>query len=151
MLLLYYTPYTIRVINEHMLVVIFACKSGIYRHRSLIMFSCKHELAPVATHPRNLTGRRSNNDDQPTRLLGVISLQTKELHPSNFACSLLSPAPLARKKKGFSRDGNANSTKTAYILLTKKFCSTWLVGVDWRMYTIQINFVNLCHSAPARD
>ena len=109
-----------------MLVVIFACKSGIYRHRSLIMFSCKHELAPVATHPCSLTGRRSNNDDQPTRLLGVISLQTKELHPSNFACSLLSPAPLARKKKGFSRDGNANSTKTAYYSQKRFAVHGWL-------------------------
>ena len=59
-------------------------------------------------------GKAKNIDDQPTRLLGGISLQTKELYPSNFVCSLLTHAlPFGAKKKN-SRDSNANLTKTAY-------------------------------------
>ena len=95
---------------------------------SLIMFSCKHELASIVTHCCNLMGIYSKNDDQPTRLLGVISLQTKELYPSNFVCSLLTHArPFGAKKKIFA-------TATLIRLkppTTHKKVLQWLVFLDW--------------------
>ena len=73
---------------------------------SLIMFSCKHELASIVTHPRNLTGEATIMTNLPNFSGSYLCKQ--------FRLQLTDACPATLAQNIDFRDGNANSTKTAY-------------------------------------
>ena len=91
------------------------------------MFSCKHELAALVTHPRILTGEATTMTNLYTCLRasrGHISAN-EGAPPVKFRLQLADacPTPLMQK----NCDGNANSTKTAYYTTHKKVLQ-YMVG-----------------------